>query len=180
MSTATPAPTPTPSPVSLSLQPIVSGLSSPLGLEQPNDGSGRLFVVQQGGTIRIVQLGPNKIVGETLRHDEVEGVVGLGFDVGGRLISGGGSIVKVWQEKMTLDDEGEGDAWMRCFVTRGTVLTVNLTSRVDRNAENQEAEQRHKSRSLECFSGLPTQKSGRRKNPTQPLQPSGSVLETRE
>jgi len=32
------------------------------------------------------------------------------------------------------DDEGEGDAWMRCFVTRGTVLTVNLTSRVDRNA----------------------------------------------
>jgi len=23
-------------------------------------------------------------------------------------------------------------AWMRCFVTRGTVLTVNLTSRVDR------------------------------------------------
>jgi hypothetical protein len=23
-------------------------------------------------------------------------------------------------------------AWMRCFVTRGTVLTVNLTSRIDR------------------------------------------------
>ena len=31
------------------------------------------------------------------------------------------------------DDEVEGDvAWMRCFVTRGTVLTVNLTSHVDR------------------------------------------------
>jgi hypothetical protein len=30
------------------------------------------------------------------------------------------------------DDDGEGDAWMRCFVTRGTVLTVNLTSRIDR------------------------------------------------
>jgi hypothetical protein len=35
------------------------------------------------------------------------------------------------------DDAGEGEgegeaAWMRCFVTRGTVLTVNLTSRVDR------------------------------------------------
>jgi hypothetical protein len=53
-------------------------------------------------------LGPNKVVGEALRHDEVESVVGLGFDVGGRLISGGGSIVKVWQEKMTLhDDDGE-------------------------------------------------------------------------
>jgi len=31
------------------------------------------------------------------------------------------------------DDASEADAaWMRCFVTRGTVLTVNLTSRVDR------------------------------------------------
>lgn len=31
------------------------------------------------------------------------------------------------------DDSGDSDAaWMRCFVTRGTVLTVNLTSRVDR------------------------------------------------
>ena len=31
------------------------------------------------------------------------------------------------------DDAPEVDAaWMRCFVTRGNVLTVNLTSRVDR------------------------------------------------
>jgi hypothetical protein len=31
------------------------------------------------------------------------------------------------------DDANDGDvAWMRCFVTRGTVLTVNLTSQVDR------------------------------------------------
>jgi len=30
------------------------------------------------------------------------------------------------------DDASEIEAmWMRCFVTRGTVLTVNLTSRVD-------------------------------------------------
>lgn len=31
------------------------------------------------------------------------------------------------------DDVDDGQiAWMRCFVTRGTVLTVNLTSHVDR------------------------------------------------
>lgn len=31
------------------------------------------------------------------------------------------------------DEASESDsAWMRCFVTRGTVLTVNLTSRVAR------------------------------------------------
>jgi hypothetical protein len=69
--------------------------------EGVGDGGKNVVVGVGDGTIRIVQLGPNK----TLRHDEVESVVGLGFDVGGRLISGGGSIVKVWQEKMTLDDD---------------------------------------------------------------------------
>lgn len=44
-------------PPNLGLQLLVSGLNAPLGLEQPNDGSNRLFVVEQGGTIRIVQNG---------------------------------------------------------------------------------------------------------------------------
>jgi glucose/arabinose dehydrogenase len=51
---ATDAPPPVPLP-NLGLQFLVSGFTSPLGLEQPNDGSNRLFVVEQGGTIRIVQ-----------------------------------------------------------------------------------------------------------------------------
>lgn len=37
------------------LSPVASGLSAPLALEQPSDNSGRLFVVQQGGTIRLIQ-----------------------------------------------------------------------------------------------------------------------------
>ena len=41
---------------SIALQPLAWG-SSPLGLEQPADGSNRLFVVEQGGTIHIVQNG---------------------------------------------------------------------------------------------------------------------------
>jgi hypothetical protein len=77
--------------------------------EGVGDGGKNVVVGVGDGTIRIVQLGPNKVVGEALRHDEVESVVGLGFDVGGRLISGGGSIVKVWQEKMTLNDDDEED-----------------------------------------------------------------------
>src|SRR5215471_5788432 len=40
---------------SLTLQSFVSGFSSPLGLEQPNDGTNRIFVVEQGGRIKIVQ-----------------------------------------------------------------------------------------------------------------------------
>jgi glucose/arabinose dehydrogenase len=46
-----------PSSIAITTQVIVSGLTSPLDLEHPGDGSGRLFVVEQGGTIRIIQNG---------------------------------------------------------------------------------------------------------------------------
>jgi glucose/arabinose dehydrogenase len=48
---------PATSPADITLQMVTSGLSSPLDLEQPSDGSGRLFVVEQGGRIRILQNG---------------------------------------------------------------------------------------------------------------------------
>ncbi|KAE8445724.1 WD repeat-containing protein jip5 [Mollisiaceae sp. DMI_Dod_QoI] len=73
------------------------------------DGGKNVVVGVGDGTIRIVKLGLNKVIGEPLRHDEVESVVGLGFDVGGRLISGGGSVVKVWQEKMNLDSDEDSE-----------------------------------------------------------------------
>ncbi|RFU33791.1 hypothetical protein B7463_g2537, partial [Scytalidium lignicola] len=73
------------------------------------NGGKYVFVGVADGTIRIVELGPNKIVGEPLRHDDLEPLAGLGFDVGGRLISGGGSIVKVWQESMEMGDEDEDE-----------------------------------------------------------------------
>jgi glucose/arabinose dehydrogenase len=41
----------------VTLSTVVSGLTAPLGLEQPNDNSGRLFVIQQDGRIRIIQNG---------------------------------------------------------------------------------------------------------------------------
>ncbi|KAI9884596.1 MAG: hypothetical protein M1823_003616 [Watsoniomyces obsoletus] len=47
------------------------------------------------GTIKIVGLSPNRVLG-TLLHDDVEGVVALGFDASGRLISGGGQNIKIW------------------------------------------------------------------------------------
>ncbi|TKA63939.1 WD repeat-containing protein jip5 [Friedmanniomyces simplex] len=60
------------------------------------------------GRVRFVRLGMNKVVGE-VRHDDVEGVIGLGFDVGGRMISGGGQVVKVWQEHIAGAGEAEED-----------------------------------------------------------------------
>jgi WD repeat-containing protein 55 len=53
----------------------------------------------EDGAVRFVRVGRNGILNEwDIRHDEIEGVVGLDFDVAGRLVSGGGQVVKVWTE----------------------------------------------------------------------------------
>lgn len=65
-----------------------------------NRWGGDLVAVGLGdGKVRVVKVakGRGKVVGEMV-HDEVEPVIGVGFEVGGRMISGGGSVVKVWQE----------------------------------------------------------------------------------
>lgn len=68
------------------------------------------------GSVRFVYLGrkrPKVLHEAEVRHDEVEGVLGLGFEVGERLISGGGQVVKVWEETYGVDDgeaeEGEDE-----------------------------------------------------------------------
>src|SRR5713226_1832418 len=42
---------------SLALTTVVTGLSNPVDLQPPNDGTNRFFVVEQAGTIRIIQAG---------------------------------------------------------------------------------------------------------------------------
>jgi len=39
------------------LTPIVEGLSQPLYVAEPNDGSGRLFIVEKGGLVKILDQG---------------------------------------------------------------------------------------------------------------------------
>jgi glucose/arabinose dehydrogenase len=69
----------------LALVSFVSGLTAPLGLEAPNDGTGRLFVVEQGGTIRIIQqngtLLPTAFLDITSNVESggEEGLLGLAF-----------------------------------------------------------------------------------------------------
>lgn len=47
-------PPPALSPLSLTLTPVVSGLTTPVDVQNAHDGSGRLFVVEQQGVIRVV------------------------------------------------------------------------------------------------------------------------------
>src|SRR6185369_4455684 len=54
---ATTTTAPTPPPNSVTLTPVVAGLSSPVDLQATDDSTGRLFVVEQAGTIRILQGG---------------------------------------------------------------------------------------------------------------------------
>lgn len=46
---------PPPLPATFELIQVASGFSAPLDIQQPNDTSGRLFVVEQGGHIQIIQ-----------------------------------------------------------------------------------------------------------------------------
>ena len=72
------------------LQLVISNLSLPLGLEQPNDGTNRLFVVQQGGAIRIIENGALlplaflDISSKVTSKDEM-GLLGLAFHPSFRL-----------------------------------------------------------------------------------------------
>ena len=73
-------------------------------------GGKHIAVGLGNGDIRFAKLGPNKIVSE-LKHDELakESVIGLGFDVTGRMISSGGKTVKVWGEKTWQDVDKDDD-----------------------------------------------------------------------
>jgi len=47
----------TPVTLQVELVPVASGFASPLDIQQAGDGSGRLFVVEQAGRIKIIQSG---------------------------------------------------------------------------------------------------------------------------
>src|SRR5713101_5668870 len=73
-----------PQAVTIQLQPVLSGLSSPLFVTSAHDTTDRLFVVEQGGTIRVLQHGATTptlfldITSRVLSGGE-RGLLGLAF-----------------------------------------------------------------------------------------------------
>lgn len=82
----------------------------------PGAGHGKLKLNEklvatglEDGRVRFARIGRNGIVTEMdLKHDEIDGAIGLGFDVEGRMISAGGNVVKVWTEAKGLPGGGRG------------------------------------------------------------------------
>ncbi len=80
----TPPPPPPPPTLQVELVPVASGFSSPLDIQQAGDASGRLFVVEQAGKIKIIQNGsvlgtPYLDVSSLIVSVGEEGLLGLAF-----------------------------------------------------------------------------------------------------
>jgi glucose/arabinose dehydrogenase len=81
----TETPTPPTTPAQLELLQVATGFTSPLDIQQPLDSSGRLFVVQQGGQIMIVNSSgtilstPFLDLSSKLISGGEEGLLGLAF-----------------------------------------------------------------------------------------------------
>ena len=73
--------------VSIELQAVATGLNSPVDLVAANDGSGRLFIVEQGGTIRVLKNGtvdatPFLNISTQIKAGGERGLLGLAFHPG--------------------------------------------------------------------------------------------------
>ncbi|KAI1823299.1 WD repeat domain-containing protein jip5 [Xylaria intraflava] len=79
-------------------------------VQTPEDvGRNKKVVIGLGdGSLRIVNLTKREVVG-SLRHDDLEAVVGLGFDCQGRMISGGGQTIKIWEDSAAAGSENDDD-----------------------------------------------------------------------
>lgn len=68
--------------VDITLERVISGLQNPVGLEHAGDGSGRLFIFEQGGTIRIwtgTQILPVPFLDIPVASGSERGLLGLAF-----------------------------------------------------------------------------------------------------
>ena len=79
-----PPPPPPPPGTQFDFVMVATGFTNPLDVQQPNDGSGRLFVVEQGGKIKIIQNGsalatPFLDLTSLLVSGGEEGLLGLAF-----------------------------------------------------------------------------------------------------
>lgn len=122
-----------------------SGLSVDCLAEIPfGYGGGRLKVNEklvaaglEDGRVRFMRIGRNGVLSDTdAKHDELDGVAAVGFDIEGRMITSGGQTVKVWTEAKGPPGGG-----------RGGPLKHDLSSNSDEEASEAEESSEDEDRS---------------------------------
>ncbi|OQU96098.1 WD domain-containing protein [Cladophialophora immunda] len=81
-------------------------------------GSGKLKMNEklvaaglEDGRVRFIRIGRNGVLADMdAKHDELDGVAAIGFDIEGRMITSGGQTVKVWTEAKGLPGGGRAPA----------------------------------------------------------------------
>ncbi|OCT54541.1 WD repeat-containing protein jip5 [Cladophialophora carrionii] len=63
----------------------------------------------EDGRVRFMRIGRNRVLLDLdAKHDDLDGVAAVGFDIEGRMITSGGQTVKVWTEAKGLPGGGRG------------------------------------------------------------------------
>ena len=111
------------------------------------------------GAVRIVQLGANKVVAEA-KHDDLEGVTALGFEAEGRMISGGGQIVKVWQQEMDPAEEGIETSGKRQRASSSDEGSREGSDSSDSEPEQRQRKKKKKKKKKKSISSRNTKQNG--------------------
>ncbi|KAL9063528.1 MAG: hypothetical protein Q9157_008202, partial [Trypethelium eluteriae] len=107
---------------------------------------GKVVAIGLGdGSVKFAKLGVNKVVAEIQHHDH-EGVVSLGFDVCGRMISGGGEIIKVWHEAEPVIEQEINGATKRKLDNDDDEEDGDEDGWVDEDSEEEKTKKRRKKR----------------------------------
>ena len=135
---------------------VLSSVPENLGVRLGCSDGGVIAGMGDGG-INIVRLGKGKgkLMGE-IRHDEIEPVGGLGFEVGGRMISGGGEVVKVW-EQATIG--GAQDEDLESVANGGVDVTNSDDQDDEGDDESSDEEEKQKKRKKRRKKGKGSAKS---------------------
>ena len=111
----------------IQITPVISGLARPVFVTSPNDGSNRLFIVEQGGTLRVLQPGASAatlfldIAGKVTTAGNEQGLLGLAFHP---------SYATNGRFFVDYTRAGDGAIVISEFTVSGNPLVANTTEKV--------------------------------------------------
>lgn len=113
------------------------------------------------GAIRFSNLVSQELMGGIV-HDELEGVVGLGYDCSNRLVSGGGQTLKVWEEAF-LDGDADDAHDLESASKRMLGASEDTGDDSDSDSDKEVESSKHKHKKRKTKGKGKTKTSGKQK-----------------